>query len=182
MKRWILILLLAGMAIWAVMNQTGNEKEAAGEKLAASDVRIGTNEGEAAPHFALQTLDGQKVKLTDYRGKKVLLNFWASWCGPCKAEMPEMQTFYEETKGTDVAVLAINVTSSEKSMDDVKAFVQANGYTFPVLLDSEGRANGAYQTISIPTSYFLDEKGIVRVKHIGPMSAADMREYIKRIK
>lgn len=133
-------------------------------------------EGAEAPDFELTTLDGKPVKLSDYRGKKVILNFWATWCPPCKAEMPHMQNFYEENKDQNVEILAVNLTNMDKGRDDIEAFVKEYGLTFPIPLDEEGNAGTTYQAFTIPTSYILDEKGIITKKIVGPMDENMMKD------
>ena len=133
-------------------------------------------EGAEAPDFELTTLDGETVKLSDYRGKKVIVNFWATWCPPCKAEMPHMQNFYEEYKDNDIEILAVNLTNMDKGHDAIDAFVKEYGLTFPIPLDEEGDAGTTYQAYTIPTSYILDEKGVITKKIVGPMDENMMKD------
>jgi len=125
----------------------------------------------------LSTINGEQTKLSNYRGKKVILNFWASWCPPCKAEMPNIEKFYKENKDQDVIVLAVNLTTAEKNKNDVQQFIKDQGLTFPVLLDEQGKVGNMYQTFTIPTSYIINTKGIVQQKFVGPMS----EEIIKKL-
>ena len=133
-------------------------------------------EGAEAPDFELTALDGKTVKLSDYRGKKVILNFWATWCPPCKAEMPHMQNFYEENKDKGVEILAVNLTNMDKGVDEVQKFVKEYGLTFTIPLDEEGVAGTTYQAFTIPTSYILDENGVITKKIVGPMDENMMKE------
>lgn len=133
-------------------------------------------EGAEAPDFELNTLDGKSVKLSDYRGKKVILNFWATWCPPCKAEMPHMQNFYVENKDKGVEILAVNLTNMDKGVDEVQNFVKEYGLTFTIPLDDEGAAGTTYQAFTIPTSYILDENGIITKKIVGPMDENMMKK------
>ncbi|MGK9184732.1 TlpA family protein disulfide reductase [Priestia filamentosa] len=139
-------------------------------------------EGNPAPDFELTTLKGETVKLSDYKGKKVILNFWATWCPPCKAEMPHMQKFYEENKNKNIEILAINLTSMDKGDSEIRKFVNNYGLTFKVLLDSEGTIGSQYQAYSIPTSYILDSNGIITKKIVGPMDEDMMIELTKNAK
>ncbi|TGB04658.1 peroxiredoxin family protein [Halobacillus salinus] len=133
--------------------------------------------GETAPDFTLETLSGQTVTLSELKGQKVFLNFWATWCPPCKEEMPEMEKFQQEY-GDEVTVLAINGTAGEQGMEradkieNVKQFVQDGGFTFPVLLDMElSVTSEQYQVISIPTTYFIGTDGVIqKPKKVGPMT------------
>lgn len=129
----------------------------------------GIQKGNAAPDFELTTLDGTSVKLSDYKGKKVILNFWATWCPPCKDEMPHMQNFYEKFKENGIEIVAVNLTNIDKGQKVIETFVKNNGLTFQIPLDRDGKIGEIYQTISIPTSYILDSKGIITSKIIGPM-------------
>lgn len=133
-------------------------------------------EGAEAPDFELNTLDGKTIKLSDYRGKKVILNFWATWCPPCKAEMPHMQNFYEENKDKGVEILAVNLTNMDKGTEEVQKFVSDYGLTFTIPLDEEGVAGTTYQAFTIPTSYILDENGVIIKKIVGPMDENMMRD------
>ncbi|MBO9129051.1 TlpA disulfide reductase family protein [Bacillus sp. 165] len=142
----------------------------------------GLEVGKKAPDFELQTLDGKKTKLSDLKGKKVILNFWATWCPPCKKELPEMQKFNEK-HGEDVTILAVNYTISEKGKaQGVQQFATEQGITFPILLDTDSSVSNMYKIITIPTSYFIDSKGIIRQKFIGPMTENFMEKTVKKMK
>lgn len=129
--------------------------------------------------FKLKDLNGKEVSLSDYKGKKVFLNFWASWCPPCKAEMPEMEKLYQETKDSDLVILAVNLAEDKST---VQKFISGNKYNFPVLLDSDNSVAIKYQVASIPTSYFIDKDGNIVAKHIGSMTLENMKSYINNIK
>ena len=103
--------------------------------------------GSIPPDFELSTMAGDVVKLSDFKGKKVILNFWASWCGPCKAEMPHMQKYYKKYKESDnVEIIAVNLTTEERrGLKGVKEFIEIYDLTFPIPLDKEGTANEDYQ-------------------------------------
>lgn len=132
-----------------------------------------------ASDFKLKDLNGKEVSLGDYKGKRVFLNFWASWCGPCRAEMPEMQKLYEETKNSDLVILAVNLGEDKAK---IEKFIASNGYNFPVLLDSDLSAANEYNIASIPASFFIDGEGNIVNKHIGSMTMEDMKNYINKIK
>lgn len=132
-----------------------------------------------ATDFKLKDLSGKEVSLSDYKGKKIFLNFWASWCPPCKAEMPEMEKLYQETKDSDLVILAVNIGEDK---DTVQKFIKNNNYNFPVLLDIDNAAAIKYQIVSIPTSFFIDKEGNIVGKHIGSMTIDDMKSYINNIK
>ena len=159
-----------------------SEKEANTKEVSEIEQQSSLEVGAKAPDFELKTLDGQQVKLTDFRGKKVILNFWATWCPPCKAEMPHMQNFYLKNQNKDVTLLAVNLTSSDKGLDVVDEFVKDYQLTFPILLDTEGVVGNMYKVYSIPTSYILDSKGIITQKIGGPMDEDRMNQLITSIK
>lgn len=143
------LLMLIGLLVWNLLEP----KEPA----------IGLEKGDQAPDFELKTLDGQTTSLSDYQGKKVLVNFWATWCKPCRTEMPDLDAIRSEYD--QVEVLAVNLTTTEKSVDHVAAFADELKLSFPILLDQKG-IQARYQVLSYPTTYILDEKGrIVSVKH-----------------
>ncbi|MGG6431955.1 TlpA family protein disulfide reductase [Anoxybacillus sp. D401a] len=153
------------------------DKEGKKSTLQQSKMDIGVHVGEIAPDFELTTLEGESVRLSHLQGKKVVLNFWASWCPPCRAEMPEMQRFHEQY-GQHVAIVAVNLTNKEKSRDAVETFVHEKGVTFDIVLDEQGTVGKMYQVITIPTSYVIDEKGVIRSKHVGPLSYHTMKRMI----
>lgn len=142
-----------------------------------SNAKVGVTEGNEAPDFELTTLDGEKMSLSDLKGKKVLLNFWATWCPPCRSEMPDMQKIYDEYED-EVVIAAVNLTSSESSVDTVESFVKELNLTFPVFLDEKGKVNSEYEVLSYPTSYFIDQEGIIKTKFVGALSYDQMKKLI----
>lgn len=131
--------------------------------------------GFLAPAFELETLDGQIISSNDLRGRPLILNFWASWCAPCRAEMPALQAVAEAYRETGLLVLAVNATSQDRPAD-VGAFVGQYGLTFPILLDREGQVGRRYQVQSLPTTFFIGRDGLIRDVVIGgPMSSASLR-------
>lgn len=132
-----------------------------------SEVQFGASKGDTAYDFYLEDMDGNFVSLSDFRGKKVFLSFWTSWCPYCRAEMPHLQEFAEENE--DVVVLGVNVTSSESSLDNVKGFVDEFGLTFPNLYGTDD-ITYLYYVESLPTSYFIDSNGVVNESVIGPVT------------
>jgi peroxiredoxin len=130
----------------------------------------GIQKGSMALDFELENVDGKKVKLSNYKGEKVILNFWATWCPPCKSEMPYIENFYKENKDKNVVVLAVNLTNLEKNKNNIQQFINEHHLTFPVLLDSNGTVANLYQNITIPTTFIIDTTGIIDQKIVGPMS------------
>ena len=120
--------------------------------------------GKLAPDFKLSNLEGQSVSLGDFRGKPVLLNFWASWCGPCRYEMPFIQEIYEEWSDKGLIILTVNL---QENPSQVKEFVESFGFSFPVLLATNRKVPLAYNIRGIPATFFIDKDGIIQDIKIG---------------
>ena len=120
------------------------------------------NVGLQAPDFTLPDLDGNQVDFSEYKGKVVFLNFWATWCEPCKEEMPSMQLLYDTFKRRSFVVVAVSVDSS--SVEGVKKFVDKYGLTFPVLHDRRGKIKEKYKTTGVPETFIIDQNGIIAEK------------------
>ena len=133
---------------------------------------------EGFPDFTVYNSNSDPVKLSDYLGKPIVLNFWASWCGPCKAEMPAFQKAYEEL-GDQVQFLMVNVG---EHMDEGSAFIASSGYSFPVLYDVNSIASYTYQISSIPATFFFDADGQIVDAHVGTMQESDLLAAIEKIK
>ena len=137
--------------------------------------------GSRAPDFDLPSLDGGQVSLEEQRGKVVLVNFWATWCQPCEAEMPAMQKMYEEYKDQGFVVLALNMTYQD-TPSAVLPFTQEYGLTFPILLETDGKVASQYELRSLPSSFFIDRDGIIQEVVIGgPMAEALLRTRIESL-
>ena len=117
-----------------------------------------------ARDFTLPLLNGENVSLSSYKGKVVLLNFWATWCPPCRDEMPSMETLYQRFKDEGLEMLAVNLRENSST---VQQFIQSNKYTFPVMLDSAGRIGGIYGVRAIPTTYIIDREGKIAGQLVG---------------
>lgn len=187
MKKMVGLLLVGALIVLlaiGVVQRNVEEKQATDRLNEGSDVEFlptdeGLAKGEKAPDFELTTLAGEPVKLSDYQGKKVILNFWATWCPPCRAEMPDMQKYYEEqAQDENVEILAVNLTTADKGMDAINAFVDEFQLTFPVPMDTEGDIGEIYQAATIPTSYMIDTEGRVQNKIVGPMNEQMMEDFI----
>jgi thiol-disulfide isomerase/thioredoxin len=163
-----------------LITEEGDKTETAKNQGEHEGESIGPAKGDKAPDFTLETLSGEKLSLSDLKGKKVILNMWATWCPPCRAEMPDMQKFYNDY-GEEVEIVAVNLTQTETSQDRVDQFVEDFGITFPVVLDKNSDVARDYYAVTIPTSYVIDSKGIIRNKIIGPMSYEWMKEAVGAI-
>jgi len=146
----------------------------------AEQVPIGIVEGKRAPDFELTDLNGDKVRLSEYKGMPVLLNFWASWCPPCKKEMPHMESIYKKYKD-EFAILAVNVTTSEKKKEDVNKFIEEYKLTFPIPMDEKGEVFHQYEVMGYPTSFFIDSDGIIRRVVLGPVDEKELKTEIKKL-
>ena len=136
-------------------------------------------EGDQAPEFQLPTVDGKQVSLSDFRGKIVMVHFWATWCPPCVDELPTLERVYRSFLGTDFELLAVSV--DEGGAQAVASFLKKNRLGLPVLLNPSGSIAKSYGTFKFPETYLLDRNGIVRYKVIGPADW-NMPENIKAIK
>ena len=124
-------------------------------------------EGENAPNFTLKNLDGKEISLNQFRGKHVLINFWATWCGPCKIEMPSLEALYERFKDKNFVLLAIS--NDMFGANIVKPFVKAHNINFPVLLDQRLKVSNTFGVVSLPTTFMIDPQG----KIIGALFGAE---------
>lgn len=166
-KAFPYLLLLTGLVwIWISRAEAG-ETSAGG--VPAPQV------GFQAPDFTLPAVDGSDLNLSDFRGQAVLLNFWATWCPPCRAEMPAFERAYQEWQEMGFIILAVNATHQDTRQAALE-FVQQYGLSFPILFDLDGTINRLYQVRSLPTSFFIDPQGNIREVVIGgPMSEALLR-------
>lgn len=192
LKKILPIVILVALLIWGVYDTSnknnvnnlsaGNTNNTKVETDKTVEAKTGIEKGNLAPDFKLTTLDGKQMKLSDYKGKKVILNFWATWCPPCKAEIPDLEKFYTSYKDKDVIILGVDLTQSEKSQNTVKEFVKSYGITYSVPLDIEGSVSEMYKVTGIPTSYIIDTQGIIRQKVVGPMDFEGMKNMLDSIK
>ena len=133
--------------------------------------------GKVLPDFTLKNLDGKDISLSDYKDKIVLINFWATWCGFCDAEMPDLQRLHEEND--DLVVLAVNVLEEK---DVVEKYVEKGGYDFEVVLDAEGRVSHDYFVSGLPASYFTNKDGIFLGRVPGMLTYDQMNEILEGIR
>ena len=133
----------------------------------------------AAPDFNAQDKDGNNVLLSDYFGKPIVLNLWASWCSPCKSEMPYFEEAYKENP--DIQFLMVNMTAGD-DINDAKAFIKEEGYTFPVLYDVNGEASYMYQAESLPMTIFIDKNGNLVTYGVGAFDKETLQKGISMLK
>jgi thiol-disulfide isomerase/thioredoxin len=167
-----LLILAVGIAFFIGLGYASDLTGGAGEE----DASTGTGVGDVAPDFELERIDGGTLRLSDLRGKPVLVNFWATWCGPCVLEMPNIQKYYEQFPG-EFEVVAVN---SDESKLAVEKFVKNIGVTFPVVLDPRLLTQSQYRPRGLPTTFILDGEGKVLAQHIGLMSEKNLAGYLEQ--
>lgn len=136
--------------------------------------------GSMAPDFTLEDIDGNQVSLSDFAGKPVLINFWASWCPPCRVEMPELQRVYKAQQDSGFAILAVNLLYQD-NLDDVYDFFRQTKISFPTLLDEHGTVAATYRVGSLPTSVFVDTGGRIHLIQVGPMTQTFVESVLQEI-
>lgn len=142
----------------------------------------GLEKGQLAPDFTLKTLSGDTFKLSDLKGKKVVLNFWATWCPPCKIEMPHLQEYYDQyAKQENVEIVGINITYNKDSVKRVQQFVNSYELTFPILLMEEKGVDDLYQILTIPSTFMIDTEGRIQHHIVGPLDQKKLDEYVTNL-
>jgi peroxiredoxin len=173
-RRILYLFLLAGSLAWIFISADKTGDSTAGQITAPQA-------GFLAPDFQLQTLEGETIKLSDLRGQAVLVNLWATWCPPCRAEMQTLETVYQDYKDQGFTILAVNMTSQD-DFDKIKPFIEERKLTYPILLDDKGQVASAYQMKSLPSSFFINRDGTINEVVIGgPMAEALLRTRIEEI-
>lgn len=155
--------------------------EQTSEPVAEQTSEPTSKEDRTIPDFTVYNSFGEEVHLRDFFGKPIILNFWASWCGPCRQEMPELQAAFEEY-GEEIHFVLINLTDgSSETQSSAEDFLTANGYTFPVYFDLKQDAAGTYGVYSIPATYFIGADGVGVARALGSMNAETLQRGIDMI-
>ncbi len=169
-------LLCAGCAAAESAEESGQESPPAQKETSTQEETPAQDEPVQVPDFEMTLLGGDTAAFTDYQGKKVILNFWATWCGPCVGEMPAFQKLAEEYPD-ELVILAVNCGEDQAT---VEKFVQDNEYTFPVVVDEDGAVQSVFGEInSIPLTIIIDENGYIVTGHVGASDADSMYELYK---
>lgn len=166
-KQWFVLSAILVLAVLAIYQSAAVNKEEVAKV------------GFKAPQFNLQGLNGQPYSLDQLGGKPVVINFWASWCGPCRVEAPELVKLYKKY-GKQVEIYAVNLTASD-SIEGAKAFANEFGFTFPVLLDDQGEVAKAYRITPIPTTFFVNGDGIIADKVTGLIDPQTLEAKFKQL-
>ena len=187
--KWIIIaVLLVGLlaGATALYNKYSEEFDMSNqvqqeEKTSDVEQKTETQDNKnSAPDFTVVDYDGNKVKLSDYKGKPVVLNFWATWCYYCKVEMPDFNEAYKNY--SDVQFLMVNATGTNgETVESAKAYVEQEKYEFPVLFDTMYEANQAYRLSSFPMTVFIDAEGNIVSSRVGMLTKEALENEIKKI-
>lgn len=163
------LMILAVIGFYSFTDQAGGQGE--NDEFTFPPITV----NQPAPDLTLQDLDGNQVSLSDYRGEVILLNNWATWCPPCKEEMPEFNQYYNSYKDQGFQVIAVEAGDPEQQ---VRAFVEENGIDFKILLDPENLSLKTYQNQSLPNSFVIDREGNLRLAWTGAINLATLEQYI----
>ena len=172
---WGIALVLVLIAVYTTGNFEGNTSVPQNTNNDSNQIDLNAG-AEKAPDFTLKDLEGNTVSLSDYIGKNVYINFFATWCPPCRDEMPEIEKIYQKYKDEGIVVLAVDLGEDR---DTVKSFIEENKYNFKVLLDSDQNVAEQYNITSIPVSVFIDKKGNIAAKQVGAMTIDQMESAVK---
>lgn len=190
MRKRYLLVVISILAITLTFSGCSNKSE---DEPVAENVEVKTETddsegitngiftGDRMYDFTLKDIKGNKVSLSDFSGKVVFVNFWASWCPPCKSEMPHMQRVYKELQGDDFDMLTVNLTKAERNgKEGAHKFIEEKGYTFPVVFDEEGEVSDKFSITGIPTTYIINKEGIIISVIKAPLDEESIKREIEK--
>ena len=189
-KHWRLFVIASLFAVGAALvgcsgdgsaDAAGNPSAnpvVSGAQSAESTTQTGVTPGKLARDFTLESLDGSQVSLSDYRGQVVLVNFWATWCPPCRAEIPDLEAAYQAHRQDGFVILGVDV---EDPRHLIESFLDEVEMTYPILLDEAGRTSREYRAPGLPMTLLLDREGVIQVRHAGYISAEQLSEYLEQV-
>ena len=180
---WVLAFAIVIVGAWVLYNKLGAELQPGGlaTQPAETEATDGTEADYAAPDFTMYDLEGNPVKLSDFEGKPAILNFWASWCGPCKSEMPDIEAAYQKY-GEEIHFVILNLTDgSSETVESAHGYIESQGYTFPVYYDSGMEGAMTYGVSGVPITFFIDAEGNLMAYYQGAMSADILQQGIDMI-
>ncbi|MFB7140763.1 MULTISPECIES: TlpA disulfide reductase family protein [unclassified Bacillus (in: firmicutes)] len=182
--RKVIPLLVLLVALGYSFFQLYEKKEAESKVTSNNDAyiasiqKLGVQVGQQAPDIQLMTLDEKKVNLSSFKGKKVILNFWATWCPPCQDEIPALEKFHQAHKDIEMIGVA-DYIGEKKDLNFIKNFVSKNSMNYNILIDENGDNFRKYGVISIPTTYFINANGEIVFKQIGPVTEKQLNTFLK---
>lgn len=177
-----LVIVMAGTYIKREIDASNAIPENSKGYEVALGEEVGIQKGQIAPDFTLMNIQGEEVTLSDLRGKRVVLNFWATWCPPCEAEMPHMQKYYEKyAKEDNVEIIGVNLTYEREKVERVEQFLESYNITFPILLEPVWSVSKQYEIITIPTTFMIDTEGKIQKQIVGPLDLDALRENVKTL-
>jgi thiol-disulfide isomerase/thioredoxin len=178
LKYLIFIVIIASLAIIAYSQVNSSESQQSEQVSSQETQQLGTKIGSPAPDFAASTIMGENIRLSDFRGRVTVINNFASWCAPCLLETPHLVEFYSAEDG-QVMFIGLNMQEAEK---EVLNYRENFDIPYPLVMDPDGRLTEIFHPIGLPTSWFIDEEGVVRYIHAGPMTVPMLVEVVNAVR
>lgn len=173
---WVLLFAVLMVGAYVLYNNLSSQVNVGGLATQPTSETEGESKANEAPDFTVYDLEGNPHKLSDFRGKPVILNFWASWCGPCKSEMPDFEDAYQEY-GEQIHFLMVNLTDgSQETVESASGYISGQGYTFPVYYDTDMEAAMTYGVYAVPQTYFIDGDGNIVTYAQGALPASSLQQ------